>query len=131
MKPYQEYSLLYVEDIQEQRQAFKEICRKRFGNCYSAGDGIEGLEIIKKHLPDIVIADESMPRMNGYDMIIEAKKYFAQHPELPEPAFALYTIHDDKCYNAPDDIDLCLIKPTEPESICKDIVKILESRKTS
>lgn len=129
MKQHNEYSLLYVEDMAEQRNAFLEICDKRFGTCYGAKDGIEGLELIKKHHPDIVITDEGMPRLNGDEMIREAKEYFAKNPELDEPVFALYTIYDEKCNKHTEGIDICLVKPTEPEAICLDIVRILEERK--
>jgi len=39
-----------------------------------AGDGLEGLDIIKKSKPDIVIADIKMPYTNGLDMVRKLKK---------------------------------------------------------
>jgi two-component system response regulator NreC len=40
-----------------------------------AGDGKELIELVKKHLPDIVITDIKMPYMDG----VEATKYLTQH----------------------------------------------------
>lgn len=40
----------------------------------SAGNGLEGLELIRKEKPDIVLTDIKMPRMSGLDMIVQATK---------------------------------------------------------
>jgi signal transduction histidine kinase len=34
-----------------------------------ASDGIEGLEAAKRHLPDLIICDVQMPRLNGYETL--------------------------------------------------------------
>jgi two-component system NarL family response regulator len=36
-----------------------------------AGDGVEALALIKEHLPDVVMLDLRMPRMDGLDVITE------------------------------------------------------------
>ena len=40
----------------------------------TAFDGTDGLEIVKKSLPDLIILDIQMPKMNGYTFMIELKK---------------------------------------------------------
>lgn len=37
-------------------------------NCYEAGDGKEGYDLILRILPDIVISDVVMPKMDGYEL---------------------------------------------------------------
>jgi len=37
----------------------------------SAGDGVEALELIKEHLPDVVVLDLRMPRLDGLDVLKE------------------------------------------------------------
>jgi len=39
-----------------------------------AGDGVEALVLIKEHLPDVVLLDLRMPRMDGLDVLAEVKK---------------------------------------------------------
>src|SRR5947199_10848762 len=36
-----------------------------------ANDGVEAITLIKKHLPDVVLLDLRMPRMDGLDVIGE------------------------------------------------------------
>jgi signal transduction histidine kinase len=38
-----------------------------------AGDGIEGIELAFKHLPDLIICDITMPRLDGYGVLLEVQ----------------------------------------------------------
>jgi Response regulators consisting of a CheY-like receiver domain and a winged-helix DNA-binding domain len=40
---------------------------------YSAGDGLEAMELIKQDCPDILVLDVVMPRMNGYELCRKLK----------------------------------------------------------
>jgi DNA-binding NarL/FixJ family response regulator len=37
--------------------------------CYEASDGLEALEYVKKHKPELVVLDLTMPEMNGLDAL--------------------------------------------------------------
>lgn len=39
-----------------------------------ASDGLEGLEIIKKNKPDLVVTELILPRLNGFDFLAKIKK---------------------------------------------------------
>src|SRR6516162_7692977 len=39
-----------------------------------AGDGVEALELIKETLPDVILLDLRMPRMDGLDVLVEVNK---------------------------------------------------------
>jgi DNA-binding NarL/FixJ family response regulator len=57
-----------------------------------AGDGLEALRLIERHLPDLVLLDLSMPRLSGIGVLKEVKTRF---PEIK--ALAL-TIHESGPY---------------------------------
>ncbi len=40
----------------------------------SANDGVKGIELITKELPDLVLLDVLMPKKNGFDVLKEVKK---------------------------------------------------------
>lgn len=62
------YSVMVVEDTPELRTYLKETLSLYFIRVYTAKDGKEGLEMIKDRLPDIIISDVMMPRMNGFEL---------------------------------------------------------------
>ncbi len=66
-------NVLYVEDDAETREELELILQSWFKNLYIAADGKEGLELYHQHLPDIVISDIQMPKMNGLSMAADIK----------------------------------------------------------
>lgn len=69
-------SVLFVDDEKDVADAFQTFYKKFFSNVYIANDGIEGLELFKKHFNeiDVLITDIVMPRSDGIELINEIKK---------------------------------------------------------
>lgn len=67
------YAVMVVEDTSELRNYLKETLSNYFARVYVAKEGKEGLEQIKDRLPDIIISDVMMPRMNGFELCKEVK----------------------------------------------------------
>ena len=59
---------LVVDDEKEIVEYMQLILRKSFKDVIVAFNGVEGVEVFKDRRPDIVIADVTMPKMNGIDM---------------------------------------------------------------
>lgn len=59
---------------------------------YEADDGLNGLEAVRQHKPQIVLSDVRMPRMNGIDMAKEL------HKILPETSIIFMSGYSDKEY---------------------------------
>lgn len=68
------YTILYVEDEIESVELIQTLLKTKIKTIFVAYDGLEGLELYKEHLPDIVISDIQMPNMNGIEMAKEIKK---------------------------------------------------------
>lgn len=67
------YTVIVVEDTPELRNYMKETLSNYFARVYIAKDGKEALQQIKDRLPDIIISDVMMPRMNGFELCREVK----------------------------------------------------------
>lgn len=67
------FSVIVVEDTVDLRNYLKETLKHYFERVYVAKDGKDGLEQIKQRLPDIIISDVMMPRMNGFELCRQVK----------------------------------------------------------
>ncbi|NPA87663.1 MAG: diguanylate cyclase [Epsilonproteobacteria bacterium] len=59
---------LYAEDDESIRESFLLILNKIFKEVYVAKNGMEGLELYKKHNPNIILSDIKMPELDGLEM---------------------------------------------------------------
>lgn len=61
-------SILYVEDNEFLRESIYDFLNRRFDNVLQAENGATGLEMYRKHAPDILMTDIRMPIMDGLEM---------------------------------------------------------------
>src|SRR5680860_66006 len=113
-------TILYVED---EVYLLEEIAAELSENGYNvlqAHDGIEALQMIIEHQPDLIVCDITMPRMNGRELV---KKLRDEHPEFANiPLLFLSALADrndilegmnlgaDDYLTKPVDIDMLLGK---------------------
>jgi len=64
---------LYVEDDNIIRESFLPLLNKIFNEVFVAENGKKGIELYKKHNPDIVLSDIKMPLLDGLEMTKEIK----------------------------------------------------------
>ncbi|MCA0932497.1 response regulator [Lutimonas saemankumensis] len=64
--------LLIVEDEKDMREFLEESFDK-FYNVITAVDGVEGFDSATRRMPDIIISDVMMPRMDGYELCNKLK----------------------------------------------------------
>ena len=83
-------TILYAEDEKSLRDITLNILKGFTNKQYVAENGLEGLELFKKHEEeiDLIITDVNMPQMNGLDMIKEIKKINANIPIIVATAFS-------------------------------------------
>ncbi|WP_027136582.1 hybrid sensor histidine kinase/response regulator transcription factor [Gaetbulibacter saemankumensis] len=80
-KQVKRHTLVIVEDNVEMQIFLKDVLSNSY-NLFIAKNGEEGIKIIEKHSPDLIISDIMMPVMNGLDMckILQKKKSTAHIP---------------------------------------------------
>ena len=74
-KKYNRHRIVIVEDNEELRNYLTDHFSQE-NTVFSAPNGKEGLDLIKKKNPDIVISDIKMPLMNGYELCDTIKNDF-------------------------------------------------------
>jgi len=92
-----------------------------------AHDGEAGLIAARKELPDLILLDIMMPKMNGHDVLKELK---AKQITLHIPVIILSAINDEQSIKeALYEYDVTYItKPIEPHSLLKSVEHSLSCR---
>lgn len=70
------YHVLVVEDDEKIREGIEIYLKSQGYKVSQAGDGIEGLEILKKEEIHLAIIDVMMPRMDGIHMVMRLRKEY-------------------------------------------------------
>jgi DNA-binding response OmpR family regulator len=115
--------VLILEDVQENQELLKELCRSIRVPCEIAENGKVGLELLKSRSFSIFIVDLMMPVMDGKTFIIKLKEKQPEAIILVQTALdASETIIDIMKMGVFDYI----IKPIDPELFQKVVKKSIE-----
>ena len=63
--------IVIIEDENIVRENLKELLELFDHEVFDGENGMIGLELIKKHKPDIILCDINMPEMNGWEFLDE------------------------------------------------------------
>lgn len=66
--------ILIVDDDVPLRELYVEIFKNANYEVLEAGDGVDGLDIASKNMPDVIFTGIVMPRMDGFAMMESLKK---------------------------------------------------------
>ncbi|MGD9393886.1 MAG: PAS domain S-box protein [Dehalococcoidia bacterium] len=121
--------VLIVEDNADSRNLLAKQLSAYGHEVIAAVDGVDALEKAQKSLPDILVSDILMPRMDGYKLCYEWK----QHKQLKDIPFvfytAIYTSGKDEKFGLSLGANLFIRKPLEPEALAKILSQVFEQAK--
>lgn len=123
------YTILVVDDNPDLTDFLKKSLGEYFKRVIIASDGVEALQLIKSHTPDIVISDVMMPRMNGYELC----KSMKEDIPISHIPIILLTARDDKqsqLSGYKNGADAYLTKPFDIEMLMEIIRNRLKNRES-
>ncbi|MGB1253241.1 MAG: response regulator [Candidatus Promineifilaceae bacterium] len=113
----QTVNVLCVEDELPIREAITDLLQMSIDqfevNVVPAGNGVEGLSCLRELIPDLIISDVSMPKMNGFTFLSELRKE-QQWAQIP---FIFLTAHgspDAVRQGREQGIEQFITKPFDP-----------------
>ena len=80
-----------VDDDRDVVKVLSETLRKKGFSVMAAYDGTEAIAALEKRMPDIIVTDLKMPKMDGYDLIHKVKTTEAWK-EIPILVMTAYRI---------------------------------------
>jgi chemosensory pili system protein ChpA (sensor histidine kinase/response regulator) len=89
-------SILVADDSVYIRQSLLQTLSRAGYQVMEAHDGIEAIEILLTHPPDVLVLDIEMPNLNGYDLL----SIIRAHPELAQVKIVMLTSRSSERHQA-------------------------------
>lgn len=119
--------LLVVEDNIELRKYLVEQLENEY-QVLEAKDGVQGLKIAQKQLPELIISDIMMPLMNGFDFC-EQLKANSTTSHIPVIMLTAKTLESDRIKGIGSGAEVYLKKPFSIALLKSHIRQLIKSRK--
>ncbi|WP_158285106.1 hybrid sensor histidine kinase/response regulator transcription factor [Arenibacter aquaticus] len=120
------HSLVIVEDNDELRMYLKHIL-KDYYNVYTANNGLEGIDLIKEEIPDLVVSDIVMPEISGLDLCRQLKENF-ETSHIPIILLTAKAFDQQVVEGINSGADVYLIKPFNKDVLLANINNLIQNR---
>jgi two-component system response regulator VicR len=120
--------LVYVEDEREMIDLVRLILGRKGFEVIGANGGRDGLETIRRELPDLVLLDLMMPDMDGWDVYQQMKAEDATR-DIPVIVVTAKAQSIDKVLGLHiAKVDDYISKPFSPQELTESVEKVLARR---
>lgn len=116
--------VLIVEDNADVAEYMTMLLKTRY-RLAIAHDGMEGLEVATQLVPDIIVTDVMMPRMDGYELC-QAVKQSDVLNHIPVIIVTAKTTQADKLRGLQLGVDAYIYKPFDAEELAVSVDNLLE-----
>lgn len=116
--------ILVVDDSATQMFTLKKICEKHGHEVITANDGAAGVETAKTELPDLILMDVVMPKLNGF----QATRQITKNASTSHIPIILVTTKDqetDKVWGERIGAKRYVTKPVNEDFLIKNINQLL------
>ena len=123
--------VLVIDDEADARELISRILTYCKASVITAATAREGLELLKREKPDVIISDVSMPDQDGYEFISEVRQLSPENGgSTPAVALTAFARADDmaKAISAGYQKHLC--KPVDSHELITAINQLVEATKT-
>ena len=122
----QKHTIMIIDDNREIVSVLSDALHDEY-NCIAAFDGKDGFDKIEKILPHLIIADQMMPVMNGFQLVRQLKKN-SKTANIP---IIMLTAKDDATTELQSiklGVDIFLTKPFDIDKIKLQISRLIHKK---
>ncbi len=117
--------ILIVDDEQDIVESLKFVLESSGYTCYCAYNGEDGLNMARDLMPDLLILDVMMPRINGYK-ISRLLKFDSKYKDIPILMITARSQEEDKLIGEETGADEYITKPFDLDEVLEIVNRYLE-----
>jgi DNA-binding response OmpR family regulator len=121
--------ILIVDDEQDIVESLKFVLEGNNYTCYCAYNGEDGLNLAREIIPDLIILDVMMPRINGYK-ISRLLKFDKKYQNIPILMITARSQEEDKLIGEETGANEYITKPFDLNEVLQIVQKYLETTET-
>ena len=116
--------ILIVDDEQDIVESLKFVLEASDYTCYCAYNGEDGLKLAKELVPDLMILDVMMPKINGYK-ISRLLKYDNKYKDIPILMVTARSQDEDKLIGEETGVNEYITKPFDLNDVVNKVRQYL------
>jgi len=114
--------VLVIDDEPDAREVLRRVLSQCEAEVTTAQSGMEGLELLRSHRPDVIVSDIGMPEMDGYDFIRQVRSLLpAEQGKIPAIALTAFARSEDRTRAMLAGYQVHVAKPIEPQELVATI----------
>ena len=117
-------TILLVEDNEDNLVVYRTILEHVGYNVIEARDGEEGVSRARQHLPDLILMDISIPKMDGWEAT-QRLKSGEETRAIPIIALTAHALEEDRQKAVQVGCDGYLAKPVEPRRVVQEVERFV------
>lgn len=119
--------ILLVDDEQDIVETLKFVLESDGYTCYCAYNGEDGLKLAREIIPDLMILDIMMPKINGFK-ISRLLKYDAKYKNIPIIMLTARSQESDKQIGEETGADVYITKPFDLDEVLSTVSRLLQEK---
>ena len=117
-------TILLVEDNEDNLVVYRTILEHVGYNVIEARDGEEGVSRAREHLPDLILMDISIPKLDGWEATQRLKES-EETRAIPIIALTAHALEEDRQKALQAGCDGYLAKPVEPRRVVQEVERFV------
>ena len=119
--------ILLVDDEQDIVETLKFVLESEGYTCFCAYNGEDGLKLAKEIVPDLMVLDVMMPKINGFK-ISRLLKYDAKYKDIPIIMLTARSQESDKQIGEETGADVYITKPFDLDEVLSTVNRLLKEK---
>jgi chemosensory pili system protein ChpA (sensor histidine kinase/response regulator) len=114
---------LVVDDSLSARRALAQVLKDAGYEVRTANDGLDAVNILENFVPDIILSDMEMPRMNGLELTANVR--YSEHTKhVPVIMITSRSTEKHRQMSAAAGVDVHMVKPFNDETLLEHVSRL-------